>query len=183
MSDCCYRLTCTPCCQNVRHSSATNRTDTLRTNQWLSVPHTLPDFYPRKLHLSLSDWHVVGAMEAASLRPATDTFDFCTLTRFNWNTHTHIYSHTSIPCGIRQGLLGFTGWLPVYHSACLSPSVHIWMNNTRADVQHTHWSTDTVHYTPFPSLHQWGNTILFPWWAPLQAFRHLLWWSCTRWSL
>lgn len=81
-----------------------------------------------------------------------------------------IEAHTySSPCGIGQGLLRFVGQLPVDQSACLSPSVLIWMNNTQADVQHRHWSTDTVHYTLTLSLCQSSNITVLLWLTPLQG--------------
>lgn len=92
----------------------------------------------------------------------------------------HTHAHNSVPCEIGQGLLRFTGRLPVDHSACASPCIHIWMNNTQVDVQHRHRSTNTVCYALSPPLHQWCGTTLLPWLVSLQGQCHSLWPSCRR---
>lgn len=95
---------------------------------------THPDLAGRQC-VHFSDWHVVCASAATSSRPASDTFDFGTLTRINWsNTPTHTHTHVAFPLWNWMGLVKTS--LP---NACWSLSVSLsilWINKRRADTLH-----------------------------------------------
>lgn len=115
---------------DTHHSPVTNQTGTAA----LAINQLLAPTQPQPPHLICPVGSVCLLVTGTSSVPPRQPVPDLRLTHsisarrqdlIEAHTRSRTRTHTSIPCGIGQGLLRFTGRLPVDHSACLSPCVHI----------------------------------------------------------